>query len=176
MSMSVLAPTTGPATPFARSYDPDGPYLRLRVSTGAEQEVIDLTDQLEAFLLLTGVTRGLLVVHTLHTTTAIVVNEGEPLLHGDLFRQLERLAPRSLAYDHDDPTRRVVNRVDRERTNGHAHCRAMLLGSSACVPVVSGRLLLGRWQRVLLVELDGPQERTVVATIVGDVSFRHASS
>ena len=111
--------------------------------------------------------RGLLVVHTLHTTTAILVNEQEPLLHDDLFRQLERLAPRDLAYDHDDPTRRVVNRTDTERTNGHAHCRAMLLGSTVSLPVIDGRLVLGRWQRVLFVELDGPQERTVVATVAG---------
>ncbi len=176
MRTSVLAPPAGVVTPFARHYDPSGPHLRLRASTRGEQEVIDLTEQLEAFLLLSGLSRGLLVVHTLHTTTAVVVNEQEPLLHDDLFRQLERLAPRGIAYDHDDPVRRVVNRVDAERTNGHAHCRAMLLGSSASVPIVGGRLLLGRWQRVLLVELDGPQDRTVVATIVGGVSFGDASS
>jgi secondary thiamine-phosphate synthase enzyme len=139
----------------------------LRVATTMEQEVVDLTDQLEAFLLLTGLRRGLLVVHSLHTTTAVIVNEQEPLLHGDMFRQLERLVPRDEAYDHDDPTRRVVNRTDAERTNGHAHCRAMLLGSTVSLPIVDGRLVLGRWQRVLFMEFDGPQERTIVATISG---------
>jgi secondary thiamine-phosphate synthase enzyme len=154
-------------TDIASSVDPNGPYLRLRVATTMEQEVVDLTDQLEAFLLLTGLRRGLLVVHSLHTTTAVIVNEQEPLLHGDMFRQLERLVPRDEAYDHDDPTRRVVNRTDAERTNGHAHCRAMLLGSTVSLPIVDGRLVLGRWQRVLFVEFDGPQERTIVATISG---------
>lgn len=167
MSTPALAPATGSTSPFTRTFDPSGPYLRLRLRTREEHEVIDLTDQLEAFLLLTGRRRGLLAVNTLHTTTAVLVNEQEPLLHGDLFRLLERLAPRGIAYDHDDPTRRIVNRVDRERTNGHAHCRAMLLGHSASIPIVAGRMLLGRWQRVLFVELDGPQERTVVATIAG---------
>jgi secondary thiamine-phosphate synthase enzyme len=167
MSSPALAPALAPEAPFTRSFDPSGPYLRLRVQTGEENQVIDLTGQLEAFLVLTGLRRGVLAVSTLHTTTAIIVNEQEPLLHGDLFRQLERLAPRTVAYDHDDPTRRVVNRVDPERTNGHAHCRAMLLGSSACIPIVGGQMVLGRWQRVLFVELDGPQERTVVATIAG---------
>jgi secondary thiamine-phosphate synthase enzyme len=141
--------------------------VRLRLTTSAECEVFDLTDQLEDFLVLTGLQRGLLVVHTLHTTTAVIVNEQEPLLHDDLFRQLERLAPSEMAYDHDDPTRRVVNRTDTERTNGHAHCRAMLLGSTVSLPVIDGRPVLGRWQRVLFVELDGPQERTVVATVTG---------
>ena len=154
-------------TDIASTVDPYGPYLRLRVATTMEQEVVDLTDQLEAFLLLTGLRRGLLVVHSLHTTTAVIVNEQEPLLHGDMFRQLERLVPRDQPYDHDDPTRRVVNRTDAERTNGHAHCRAMLLGSTASIPIVDGRLLLGRWQRVLFVEFDGPQDRTIVATVSG---------
>jgi secondary thiamine-phosphate synthase enzyme len=154
-------------TDIASSVDPNGPCLRLCVTTTMEQEVVDLTDQLEAFLLLTGLRRGLLVVHSLHTTTAVIVNEQEPLLHGDMFRQLERLVPRDEAYDHDDPTRRVVNRTDAERTNGHAHCRAMLLGSTVSLPIVDGRLVLGRWQRVLFVEFDGPQERTIVATISG---------
>ena len=156
-----------PLTDIASTVDPYGRHLRLRVTTTMEQEVVDLTDQLEAFLLLTGLRRGLLVVHSLHTTTAVIVNEREPLLHGDMFRQLERLAPRDQPYDHDDPTRRVVNRTDAERTNGHAHCRAMLLGSTASIPIVDGRLLLGRWQRVLFVEFDGPQERTIVAAISG---------
>jgi secondary thiamine-phosphate synthase enzyme len=154
-------------TDIASSVDPNGPCLRLRVTTTMEQEVVDLTDQFEAFLLLTGLRRGLLVVHSLHTTTAVIVNEQEPLLHGDMFRQLERLVPRDEAYDHDDPTRRVINRTDAERTNGHAHCRAMLLGSTVSLPIVDGRLVLGRWQRVLFVEFDGPQERTIVATISG---------
>ncbi len=167
MHTTPFALTDSPSADIARTLDPHGPYLRLRVNTSSEFQVIDLTDQVEAFLLLAGTSRGLLAVHTLHTTTAVLVNEQEPLLHGDLLRQLERLAPSGVAYDHDDPTRRVVNRTDTERTNGHAHLRAMLLGSTASIPVVDGRLMLGRWQRILLVELDGPQERTVVATIVG---------
>ena len=167
MSTTAFAPARHRSTGIVRTLDPHGPYVRLRLTTSAECEVVDLTDHLEDFLVLTGLRRGLLVVHTLHTTTAVLVNEQEPLLHGDLFRQLERLAPRDLAYDHDDPTRRVVNRTDTERTNGHAHCRAMLLGSTVSLPVIDGCLVLGRWQRVLFVELDGPQERTVVATVAG---------
>ena len=166
MSTTAFAPAH-PPTGLARTIDPHGPYLRLRIPTTSECEVLDLTDQLEEFVVMTGLLRGIVVVHTLHTTTAVLVNEQEPLLHADLFRQLERLAPRGLPYDHDDPARRVVNRTDAERTNGHAHCRAMLLGSTASLPIVDGRLLLGRWQRVLFVELDGPQERTVVATVAG---------
>lgn len=167
MSTPAVAPLPASQAEIARTYDPHGPYLRLRVQTTAPDQVIDITEQLEAFLVLTGLRTGLLAVHTQHTTTAVVVNEQEPLLHEDLFARLDRLAPRNAAYAHDDPDRRIVNRVDPERTNGHAHCRALLLGNSTCVPIMGGRLQLGRWQRVLLVECDGPQERGVVATIVG---------
>jgi len=166
MSTIAFAPAH-PSTDIARTIDPHGASMRLRLTTAAECQVVDLTDHLEDFLRRTGMHRGGLLVHTLHTTTAVLVNEQEPLLHGDLFRQLERLAPRDLAYDHDDSTRRVVNRTESERTNGHAHCRAMLLGSTVSLPIIDGRLALGRWQRVLFVELDGPQERTVIATVTG---------
>lgn len=141
-------------------------HLLLRVMTAGETDFIDLSDRLVEFVVRAHVRTGLLAVHTLHTTTAVVVNEDEPLLRADVRRQLERLAPRASVYAHDDPRRRRVNRVPDERVNGHAHCRAVMLGSSVCLSIVEGRLLLGRWQRVLFVELDGPQERQVAATIV----------
>ena len=63
---------------------------------------------------------------------------------------------------------RTVNVTAAERANGHAHCRALLLPSSVCLNVASGRLLLGKWQRVFLVELDGPREREVSALLLGE--------
>jgi secondary thiamine-phosphate synthase enzyme len=62
-----------------------------------------------------------------------------------------------------------VNLVEEERPNGHAHCRALLLPSSACLNVTEGRLQLGRWQRVFLVELDGPRERSVSVLLFGEM-------
>jgi len=61
-----------------------------------------------------------------------------------------------------------VNLTADGRINGHSHCRALLLGSSACLNVIDGRLLLGRWQRVFLVELDGPRARDVSVLILGE--------
>ena len=167
MRMSALAPAPARCSRVTRENAADSPCLRLRIETVAAEVVVDVTAHLESFVERSGVVYGVLVVHTLHTTTAVVVNENEPLLHEDLLVQLERLAPRGRAYAHDDERRRVVNRQDAERTNGHAHCRALLLGSSVSLPIVDGRLQLGRWQRVLFIELDGPQERRLVATISG---------
>jgi thiamine phosphate synthase YjbQ (UPF0047 family) len=63
---------------------------------------------------------------------------------------------------------RTVNVTDTERPNGHAHCRALLLPSSVSLNVASGRLVLGQWQRVFLVELDGPREREISALLLGE--------
>ena len=76
--------------------------------------------------------------------------------------------PRGSGYRHDDPTARTVNLTADERVNGHAHCQALLLGASVCLNVIDGRLRLGRWQRVFLVELDGPREREISVVILGE--------
>jgi secondary thiamine-phosphate synthase enzyme len=69
---------------------------------------------------------------------------------------------------HDDMSARTVNLAPGERPNGHAHCRALLLGSSVLLNVASGSVQLGRWQRVFLVELDGPRTREVSILLFGE--------
>jgi secondary thiamine-phosphate synthase enzyme len=140
----------------------------IHVTTAHPTEFIDLTDRLERIVAGAGLRFGILNVQTLHTTTAIVVNEHEPLLLADFQSLLETVAPSDGPYQHDDTTARTVNLTDAERPNGHAHCRALLLPPSACLNVVGGRLLLGRWQRVFLVELDGPRDREVSVVIFGE--------
>jgi secondary thiamine-phosphate synthase enzyme len=76
----------------------------------------------------------------------------------------ERLIPAG-PYEHDDFGRRTVNLTPDERSNGHAHCRAALLRTSESVPIVDGALTLGRWQRVFLVEFDGPRRREVAVAL-----------
>lgn len=141
---------------------------RIHVSTAHPTQFIDLTDRLDALVADAGLRFGILNVQTLHTTTAIVVNEHEPLLLADFQSVLEAAAPGDGPYQHDDAATRTVNLTDAERPNGHAHCRALLLPSSACLNVVGGHLLLGRWQRVFLVELDGPRDREVSVVIFGE--------
>ena len=105
-------------------------------------------------------------VQTTHTTTAVIVNEGEPLLLDDFRDLLERAAPRAGAYRHDDLARRQDVPADEPR-NGHAHCRALQLPASTLLNVVAGRLALGRWQRVFLLDLDGPRTREVSVVVMG---------
>ena len=143
-------------------------YTTIHVTTTQPTEFVDLTDRLERLVADAGFRFGILNVQTLHTTTAVVVNEHEPLLLADFQVLLEAAAPGDGRYRHDDTSVRTVNMTDAERPNGHAHCRALLLPSSACLNVAQGRLRLGQWQRVFFVELDGPRERDLSVLIVGE--------
>ena len=141
---------------------------RIHLTTRHPTEFTDLTDRLEAVVADAGLHFGIVNVQTLHTTTGVVVNEHEPLLLTDFQALLEATAPVDRRYQHDDAAARTVNVTNGERPNGHAHCRALLLPSSACLNVTGGRLLLGRWQRVFFVELDGPRERDISVLVFGE--------
>jgi isopentenyl-diphosphate delta-isomerase len=145
----------------------DGGLAHLRYHTHGPGEFIDITDDVLAVLRSAPVRRGLVSVYSTHTTAAIRVNENEPLLLGDFRRFLADVAPvADGAYEHDDMTRRAGVPADEPR-NGHAHCQHLLLGASETLPVVDGRLVLGRWQRLFLVELCSAREREVVVQVLG---------
>jgi secondary thiamine-phosphate synthase enzyme len=141
---------------------------RIRVETRQATEFLDLTARIEALASQSGIQAGLVNIQTLHTTTAIVVNEHEPLLLADFDDLLARAAPRDAPYRHNDPNARTLPVAPGERPNGHAHCQALLLGTTASLNFAEGRLQLGRWQRVFLVELDGPRAREISVLILGE--------
>ena len=118
-------------------------HSRIRVATARALEFIDLTDQIEALAIEAGIQAGLVNIQSLHTTTSIVVNEHEPLLLADFAALLAEAAPHHALYRHDDMSARTVN-------------------------LAEGRLQLGRWQRVFLVELDGPRTREVSVMVFGE--------
>ena len=137
----------------------------LAFRTRAAREFINVTDQVAAVVERSGVTQGWVSVFSKHTTATVVLNENEPLLLADFARFLEQIAPAG-AYDHDDMARRVHVAPDEPR-NGHAHCRQLLLSTSETVPVDGGRLELGRWQRIFLVELCSERPREVTVQVIG---------
>ena len=145
-------------------------HTKVRIVTEQHTEFIDLTESLEELLAESRILTGLLNVQSLHTTAAIVVNEGEPLLLKDFECVLRKIAPDDVAYRHDDESIRTVNLNPGERPNGSSHCKALLLSSSACLNVVDGRLVLGRWQRVFLAELDGPRSRELSVLLIGEAA------
>ncbi|MDQ6767618.1 MAG: type 2 isopentenyl-diphosphate Delta-isomerase [Candidatus Eremiobacteraeota bacterium] len=140
---------------------------RLQYSTAGAGTFLDITNDVAEVVRSSGVRDGVVHVYSTHTTAAVRVNENEQLLLRDFARFLERLAPAGNGeYEHDDFARRVNVPPD-EPINGHAHCRHLLLSSSEMVPLVDGRLELGRWQRIFLVELCSPRDRTVVVQVLG---------
>jgi secondary thiamine-phosphate synthase enzyme len=136
------------------------------VSTTAP-EFIDLTEQVESIVARSPVAEGLAVVFSRHTTAAITLNELEPLLLDDMAEFLDRLAPRSHAYRHNDFDVRTVNMTPDESPNGHAHCLQLVLGASQTIPIRDGRLSLGQWQRIFMVELDRARQREAVVQTFG---------
>jgi len=143
-------------------------HTTIRIDTQHSTQFIDLTDRVEAAVAEAGIRTGLVNIQSLHTTTAVIVNEHEPLLLTDVAALLERVAPQDAVYRHDNVSLRTSNCVLGERPNGHSHCRAVLLAPAVCLNVANGRLQLGRWQRLFLAELDGPRTRDVSVLLVGD--------
>jgi len=135
--------------------------------TSRAPEFIDITGEVEALLEDSNIREGSVLIYSRHTTAAIKINENEPLLLKDMAHFLERVAPREADYKHNDFVIRTANMTEDECPNGHSHCQHLLLGASERIPVSEGRLLLGRWQRVFLVELDRPRKREVIVQIQG---------
>lgn len=141
-----------------------------RVATAPGRfELVDLTEELKRAVKDSGVTEGCAVAFCAHTTAALVINEWEEGALDDFRARLEELIPGEVAYAHDDLERRTQNLQDgHERPNGRSHVAQMLLGgSSHAIPVTGGEPMLGRWQRLMLVELDEPKERRVVFHVFG---------
>jgi len=122
--------------------------------TQRKEEILDITERVRAFVAESGVDEGLCSVWVAHATAAVVVNENaDPNVGLDVLDALGRLVPEG-GWRHD--------RID---DNAAAHIKASILGPSETIPVRAGKLLLGTWQTILVVELDGPKERRVVLTV-----------
>ena len=140
------------------------PYT-LQVNTGHGISLHDITDDIRSRLSATGIRNGFVVVTSQHTTTAVAINEYETRLLEDVKAFLNRLIPPHDKYLHNDIHLRDCPPDEPE--NAHSHLAAMLLGSSEAIPIHEGALVLGRYQSVLLYELDGPRERCVSVRIFG---------
>jgi len=135
-------------------------HEEFRIATRGEGEMHDLTERVAELVRKAGVTEGVALVFVPGSTAGITTIEYEPGLLQDFPAAMERIAPRDLDYAHD-------------RTwhdgNGHAHVRASLLGPSLTVPIAGGKLLLGTWQQIALVDFDNrSRQRRVVVTIMGE--------
>jgi len=136
---------------------------RFTVTTRRELELIDITAQVEGAVASSGVQEGVVFVMSLHTTTALTVNEGLPDLEADLAGCLEALVPERFSYRHA----RFLPSDGQMAINAPSHLRGALLGFQAFFPVEAGRMVRGERQTIYFVELDGPQERTYLIQVLG---------
>jgi secondary thiamine-phosphate synthase enzyme len=127
--------------------------IELRVATDRPRELVDVTDAVVGAVVELGVRTGAVLVASPHTTAGVTINEGyDPDVAGDLVRRLERLAPRE-------------GQGDRHAEgNSDAHLAVALVGTSVLIPVVEDGLRLGRWQRIFLLEWDGPRARRLLVS------------
>jgi secondary thiamine-phosphate synthase enzyme len=131
---------------------------RLEFNTEGDGDVIDLTAGVESVVRSAAVDAGIVTVLVPGSTAAITTMEFEPGGAHDLREALDRLVPRQGDYEH--------NRLNND-TNSHAHIRAAIVGPSETIPIDEGRLQLGVWQQIVLVDFDDrPRRRTVVVTVV----------
>jgi secondary thiamine-phosphate synthase enzyme len=130
--------------------------MHFEIDTTRKRETIDITDRVREIVRRSKLERGLCHVMVLHATAAIVVNENDdPNIGTDLLKALDGAVPEHAGWLHD--------RID---NNAQAHILASILGPSEIVPVENGDLRLGRWQGLILVELDGPRRsRRVLVTL-----------
>jgi secondary thiamine-phosphate synthase enzyme len=130
----------------------------LQLSTRGDADVIDITAEVERVVAEGPLDDGLVTAFVQGSTAAITTMEYEPGGVADLRALLDRLVPVEGDYEH--------NRLNHD-TNSHAHQRASLIGSSEQVPLASGRLALGTWQQLVLIDFDDrPRERTVVVQVI----------
>jgi secondary thiamine-phosphate synthase enzyme len=141
----------------------------VEVTASERYAFLDLTEDLERAIKDAGVTEGAAIAFCEHTTCALLINEWEDGALADFRRTMTELAPHEgVYYAHDDFDVRTQNLNEDERKNGHAHVKAMLLSASShAIPVVAGSPALGRWQRLILFELDDPKPRRVTFHVFG---------
>ncbi len=137
----------------------------ITIQTRSSFSCHSITENIRNILISTKQLEGIITVFSKHTTTAIIVNEMEERLIMDLEKWVKELVPPAEGYKHDDLHLRVNIPID-EPKNAHSHLQALLLGNDITLPFKNGQLQLGKYQDVILVELDGPRKRKVVISIL----------
>jgi len=139
-------------------------FIELETREGID--IFDITPQVVELLESTSIRNGQVLVFSQHTTIALTINENEERLWEDIRVYLKKLAPPENRYLHNDLHLRDV--PPDEPINAHSHLMAIALSTSEVIPVVGGKLGLGRWQSLLLLELDGPRSRRVLVQVSGE--------
>jgi secondary thiamine-phosphate synthase enzyme len=130
--------------------------------TNERTQLIDITDRVNEVVRKSGIRNGIVHLQSLHTTTAVFINEWQDALLHDVRTFLENLVQRGDYWRHNDPAY-----SDCERKNADSHLRGMLMGQTLCLQVRNSAVLLGSWQSIILAEFDGPRSRSMSVQVSG---------
>ena len=140
---------------------------KILLETKKQFEIIDISTHVKTAVLESNINTGQIIIFCPHTTASIKINHNEPLLLQDIMKVLYRLAPIDQSYAHDLFEVRQ-NIAPNERSNGHAHVKSFLLGSSENIPIEKGELQLGIKQSIFFIELDGGRSREIKLNLIGE--------
>jgi secondary thiamine-phosphate synthase enzyme len=139
---------------------------RINVESTKQIEFIDVTAKVQEVIEHSGIREGIVVIFAPHTTMGIVINHNEPMLLQDFMRMLYKVAPVDDQYTHDLFELRRSQSAD-GRSNGHSHCKSMIIGVSQTIPVEKGRVIISETQSIFAVEFDGARKRDIVVQVMG---------
>lgn len=132
----------------------------LKVKSNRENDMIDITTQTLELVKNSGIRNGNVTIFVSGSTAALTTIEFEPGLKRDFPEMLERIAPTDIDYGHEQMW---------HDGNGHSHVKASLIGPSLTIPFTDSRLLLGRWQQIVMIELDTrARDRNLILQILGE--------
>ena len=137
----------------------------INLHTKKQIEFINITEKVNEIVKNSNVKEGVVTIFSKHTTTGIRINENEERLFMDIKIFLEKIASTSNKYLHDDIELR--NCPKNERINGHANIKSLILNSSEIIPIVNNEMVLGKWQSIFFIELDGKRNREVIVQTIG---------
>lgn len=139
---------------------------KIEIKTSGQIEFVDITDKVDEVISYSGIREGQVLIYSPHTTAGILVNHNEPMLIQDFMRLLHKLIPVSDRYSHDLFELRRSKSSD-GRSNGHSHCKSLLIGVSQVLPVEKGKILITERQSIFLAEMDGGRKRDVIIQVIG---------
>jgi len=139
----------------------------IEIKTEKQLEFIDVTSKVVEALDESGAKEGFVLVYSPHSTASIAINHNEPMLTQDLTRMLYKLIPIDERYGHDMFELTKQSKSD-GRSNGHSHCKNIILGTSESIPFQKGELILSSKQNIFFVELDGARKRDFIVQVTGE--------
>lgn len=163
--MQVIKAESEPEETLGEAVQPGGYKVFNRIVdwiTNDRMQLLNITDRINEIVRKSGVRDGLVHLQSLHTTSAVFINEWQDALLHDVKAFFEQMVIREQYYRHNDP-----EFSDCERKNADSHMRGMLMGQTLCLQVRNASVLLGTWQSIIFAEFDGPRSRSLAIQVSG---------